>query len=102
MVARLTRALEAALTVAQSKGVPLALRPILSALQPRLRASLEHEPERAVAVLVWLWARLPEVIGEAVDLTDHERVAAIVQAVELNEQLRVPPPPDPHEPLHAL
>lgn len=98
MVARLQRALSSAYRVAQAKGVPLALRPILSALEPRLKASLEHEPERAIAVLVWLWARLPEVIGEAVDLTDHERVATIVARVELNEGLTAPSSSSPGEP----
>lgn len=70
------------------------LRPILKTLQPRLAASLDREPERAVAILVWAWARLPEVIGDAVDLSNAELVAAIVERVEQREGLR-PPADDP-------
>lgn len=57
-------------------------RPILELLRPRLRASLEREPERAAAILTWAWARIPELIGDAVDLADTDRVLAIVARVE--------------------
>lgn len=97
MIGRLQRTLEGAYRLAEAKGLPLALRPILHTLRPRLARSLAAEPERAIAVCVWLWARLPEVIGEAVDLTDHARVAAIVQAVEQRE-LNLQPTPAPSSP----
>lgn len=92
MITRLRAALEGAYQVADLKGLPLVLRPILKTLQPRLAASLDREPERAVAILVWLWARLPEVIGDAVDLDDRDRVAAIVRLVEQRELGHEPPP----------
>lgn len=38
-----------------------------------------------VAILVWAWARLPELIGDSVDLNDQERVSTIVERVEQNE-----------------
>jgi hypothetical protein len=60
---------------------------------------LADEPERAIAVLVWIWARLPDVIGEAVDLNDHERVWAIVSRVEQVEFGATPEPSPSSEPL---
>jgi len=50
-----------------------------------LAASLAGDPERALALLTWAWARIPAVIGDQVDLTDQERVATIVRLVEEHE-----------------
>jgi len=84
-IERLLTALELGYRLASRPGVPLLARPILSALRPRLAASLAGDPERALALLTWAWARIPSVIGDQVDLTDQERVATIVALVERHE-----------------
>lgn len=38
-----------------------------------------------VAIAVWAWAKLPELIGDAVDLEDRARVQAIIERVEQRE-----------------
>ena len=82
---RLTWALDQAYRMMEAKGVPSLARPILALLRPRLQRSVDEHPERPIALLVWAWARIPAVIGDAVDLTDLERVAAIVAMVEEHE-----------------
>jgi hypothetical protein len=56
---------------------------------------LDEEPERVIAIATWAWARLPELIGADVDLTDHERVLAIVERVEQHEFGAEPPAEGP-------
>lgn len=58
---------------------------MLRTLRPRLERSLADNPERAAAILTWAWARIPDLLGEAIDLRDTERVAAIVAIVERRE-----------------
>lgn len=82
---RLRWALDRAYRMMEAKGVPVLARPILGALRPRLAASIDANPERPLALLVWAWARIPAIIGDAVDLTDTERVGAIVAMVEAHE-----------------
>lgn len=84
-ISRLLTALDRAYRVVARPGVPLPVRPILRGLRPRLERSLAADPERVIALLTWAWARIPEVIGDQVDLADHERVAAIVALVERHE-----------------
>ncbi len=57
------------------------VRSILGALRPRLAKAIDDDPELAVALLVWAWARIPEII-EGVDLRDTARVLGIAEAVE--------------------
>ena len=84
---QLRQRLQAALAAAYSNleaanSLPALARPILGALRPRLERSLDEQPERAAAILTWAWARIPQLVGDAVDLTDAGRVAAIVERVE--------------------
>lgn len=53
--------------------------------------SLAADPERVLALLTWAWARIPAIIGDQVDLTDQDRVAAIVALVERHEFGTAPP-----------
>jgi len=53
---------------------------------------LEAEPERAVAIATYVWAKLPALIGPAVDLTDQQRVQAIVRRVDQVELSSEPSP----------
>lgn len=42
---------------------------------------------------MWAWARIPDLLGDAVDLADTERVMAIVATVEAHEFGEAPPLP---------
>ena len=81
-----------------------------------MAASLAADPERAIALLTWAWARIPALIGDQVDLADQERVALIAALVDQYEfgdepvpdglapvRVRVPfagePPPAGMEPV---
>lgn len=66
----------------EERSLPLAFRPILGALRPRLAASLDREPERAAALLTYAWAKIPDLLAGVVDLSDTPRVLAIVARVE--------------------
>jgi hypothetical protein len=84
LVGRLMTALARAYQVIEARA-PLPATLVVKTMRPRLERSLAADPERAVAVLVWAWARIPELVGDTVDLTDTERVLAIVARVELYE-----------------
>lgn len=74
-----------ALAYRHLERAPAPFRLTLTLLRPRLAASLDDEPERVVAIAVWAWAKLPELIGDAVDLEDRARVQAIIERVEQRE-----------------
>lgn len=92
LVARLMTALAAAYQVIEARA-PLPAQLVVRTMRPRLERSLAGEPERAVAVLVWAWARIPELVGDTVDLTDTDRVLAIAALVEQRELGLAPPEP---------
>jgi hypothetical protein len=90
LTARLLEALAMAFDQLTESKTPPLFRPILSGLRPRLARSLAEEPERAAAILTWAWAKIPAVVGDAVDFTDEARVRAIVERVEEVELGRPP------------
>jgi hypothetical protein len=92
LVGRLMTALASAYQVIEARA-PLPAQLVVKTMRPRLERSLAADPERAVAVLVWAWARIPELVGATVDLTDTDRVLAIVAAVEHYELGLEPSPP---------
>lgn len=96
LLGRLMTALDRAYQVIEARA-PLPATLVVRTMRPRLERSLAAEPERAVAVLVWAWARIPELIGDAVDLTDTARVLAIVARVEQYE-LGLTAEPEPEQP----
>jgi len=79
---RLLEALATAYATLDRARLPWGAQPILALLRPRLEASLAADPARAAAILTWAWAKIPELIGDTVDLGDADRVAAIVERVE--------------------
>lgn len=90
---RLAAALDRIYEEVETRNVPLVVRPILKALQPRLRASLVADPIRAACILTWLTGQIRELIGDVIDLDDPERVAAISRRVEEVEQGHSPSEP---------
>lgn len=46
---------------------------------------MAEQPGRAAAILTYAWANIPRILGDAIDLTDHDKVAATVQLVRDNE-----------------
>lgn len=89
LTARLLATLAAVYAIVEkAEGLPWGTRPILELLRPRLERSLAEQPGRAAAILTYAWANIPRILGDAVDLTDHEKVAATVQLVRDNEGWR--------------
>lgn len=82
---RLLVALERAYLVLEHRVRSTPARLMMRTLRPALVRSLAGEPARMAALLTWAWARIPELLGDAVDLNDQARVAQIVAAVELHE-----------------
>lgn len=95
--ARMRLALDRAYLVLERRGMPAMAKAVLKAIRPRLERSLAEDPRRAAAILVWAWARIPELLGDTVDLTDSARVWAIVRTVEEHE-LGEPPAPAAEDP----
>lgn len=82
LAARLTAALEAVFSQVEGRSVPLAFRPILGLLRPRLSAAVAADPIRAACILTWLHLKIRELIGDVIDLDDPQRVADIARRVE--------------------
>lgn len=82
---RLQHGLSLAYQVLEARLTSAPARLTLKALRPRLERSLAAEPARMAALLTWAWARIPELLGDAVDLSDQARVVAIVEMVEQHE-----------------
>jgi hypothetical protein len=87
---RMQEALASIFANLERTRTPAPFRLILAGLRPRLAASLDSEPERAAAILVWAWTQIPQMLGDAVDLTDTDRVLAIARRVEELEFGREP------------
>lgn len=79
---------------------PGVVRIALKTMRPRLERSLDTEDgaRRAAALLTWAWVRIPDLLGDAVDLTDTDRVLAIARMVERREFGIGEPTPAPGHP----
>ena len=82
LTTRLLAALAAIYQQLDGKSLPWGVKPTLDLLRPRLETSLEADPRRAAFILTWIWARIPSVIGDVIDLTDQALVLAIADKVE--------------------